>query len=132
MLFRSGKLREANNYLNRLQFIANLPYVDKIQFTVEGTAFLPVVNPAQTQAGDADYASKCQAATPDPTCLPTLGEAPNVNAVMDPAMAKPWWKRLVKRIDRELPDAFKSGNSPYAREIAEIRERAARYSAEGK
>jgi hypothetical protein len=127
-----GKLEKANTYISNLDFIASLPYVDKIQFTLEGTAFLPPVSAPQLQAGDADYAAKCQVTTPDPACLPTLGEVPNLDATMDPDMAKPWWKKLVKKIDREMPDSYKGSSSPYAREVAEIRANAERNALDGR
>ena len=128
-----GKVRDAYTYTTQLQFIASLPYADKIQFTVEGPAFLPPVNAPALQQGDADYGPKCVTATPpDASCFATLGDAPNLNTTLDPGIAKTWWKRIVKNIDRQLPDSLKNSNSPFAREVAEIRDNATRNSIDAK
>lgn len=128
-----GKLRDAFRYTSELEFITSLSFADKIQFELDSSAFLPPVVPPVLLPGDEGYSEACLTPTPKPDCLPTLDKAPDLNAKLDPKLAKTWWKKIVKKIGSEerpgeMPQEFLAPNSPYARDIEEIRQTATRYA----
>lgn len=128
-----GKLEDAFTYVSQLQFLVDQAFAEKIKFEHEGTAFLPVVNPAQLLPGDADYTAKCPqgAQSADAACKPTLGEAPNVSASLDREMTKKWWKKLAKKINKELlPHNPEFNQGAYGRRVAVVLETAGRYAEE--
>lgn len=114
-----GKLRNAHEYVRQLQFIADLPYADKISYSTD--KFLPLP-PSRGNCKPGDESEECQ---PTDTNYRFELMNPETKKV---EIAKPWWKKLVRVIDRDVPAEFKDSNSPYAREIAEIREEALRHS----
>lgn len=46
----------------------------------------------------------------------------NLDETLDTKMTKTLWQRLARALDTELEQRFRADNSPYAREIAEMRE----------
>ncbi|HEY8280007.1 MAG TPA: hypothetical protein VIH99_10300 [Bdellovibrionota bacterium] len=131
-----GKLESAFKYTKALQFLATLPFADQIKLELDSTAFLPVVNPPALRDDSNDYEkhqeflAKCTVSEKHPkveaVCLPTLGDAPSFNEALDLNIAKPWWNKIVKRIDNQLPEKFKDRESPDAPRVMEIRGEAER------
>ncbi|MGZ3740292.1 MAG: hypothetical protein ACXVB9_13020, partial [Bdellovibrionota bacterium] len=127
-----GKVRDANTYINNIQFVASLPFQDKIKFSLDSGHFLQPVEAPDLAAND----PKCTVAQKDPGCLPTLDSAPSVVAAMNgDALLKGdggWWQKFANRIDEDALQPLRGGSSPYAHEIAEIKESALRNAAVSK
>lgn len=67
--------------------------------------------------------------------LKTLGfidPQPNFDIRLDPKATKLMWKKVIRAIDRDIPERFKTENSPYLARIQEIRDAAAKYVEEKK
>lgn len=133
-----GEVRDASEKTSNLDFVASLPFADKISFVMPGTGFLPVVNPpdlhlvpgnsGKAKANNINYRHKCVIAhDPAAACFATLGDAPSYNVQLDSGMAKHWWKKIAQNIGK-LPDSIKGGDSPYARELAQLLDDAKRKS----
>ncbi len=112
-----GKLRNAMDYTRQLKFLAEVSKDHEITFVVED-AFLPPVMPSEKLPTDPE----CVANPADAACHPSLGQARVFAEKLDAEIAKPWFRKIAKRIDKEIPDNLRGGSSPYAREIAEIKE----------
>ncbi len=128
-----GKLRDAFRYTSELQFITQLPFADKIKLEVNSSALLPPVIPAVILPIDENYQESCVNVQGNPDCRPTLGEVPDLSAALNLRGAQTWWKKIVRKIGTlekpaEMPVEFLQGDSPYAREIEEIRQTALRYA----
>ena len=134
-----GEVRDASEKTANLDFVASLPFAENINFVMPGTSFLPVINPpdlhlvagssAEAKANNKNYQEKCVASpNPDAACFSTLGDAPSFNVQLDAGMAKHWWKKIAQYIGK-LPDSLKGGNSPYAREVAQLLDTAKRKAA---
>lgn len=126
-----GKLRNAFKYAKQLQFLAELPNADKISFKTRDGAFMRAVVPSEKVPFVDEECKTAELVNANPQCKASLGDAPSFNEQLDVKIAKPWFKKIAKRIDSELPDDIRGGTSPYAREVAEIKAECLRY-VEGK
>lgn len=123
-----GKLRNAMQYTRQLQFLADVAKDIELTFVVEDGVFLPPVLPSEKDS----TSPECLSNPSDEACKPSLGQARVYNEKLDVTIAKPWYNKIAKRIDKEMPESYRGGSSPYAHEIAQIKEECLRGSAEQK
>ena len=113
-------VRDAFKFAKQLQFVVDLPDADRVAFKLDADQFLPSVLPAANQECTDD-----QLNTTPSECQPTLGDAPSYNEKLDRNVAKPWFEKIAKRIDKDLSEELRGGT--YARELAEIKAECLRY-----
>jgi hypothetical protein len=113
-------------YARQLQFLADLPNVANIKFASKEGAFLPSVIPAVKLPSEEGCRVGDEGVATNPDCKASLGDAPAFNEVLDVKIAKPWFKKIGIKIDKEIPEEIRGGASPYAREISEIKAECAR------
>jgi hypothetical protein len=105
------------------------PKPKQISFFIGTNVFLPPVIPAEKGAGEEGCVTPEEMRS-NPVCKATLGNPFTFSEELDEQLAKPWFKKVARRIDSELPTEFSAGSSPYAREIAETKEECLRQIAE--
>lgn len=153
-----GKLRNAMKYARQLQFLVELAHglgqrdrdqvmkeinaienpeereaklleelkKEPIKF-LNGDKFLQPVFAAKKLMGEEGCVTSEEQKT-NPDCQSSLGQAPNYNDMFALNVAKFWFNKIAKRIDKDMPEDMRGGSSPYAREIAEIKEECLRYA----
>jgi len=115
-----GKLRNAFKYANQLEFLANLPNIERIKFVTTEDAFLPAILRRQINDGE-EGCKGYEENSKNPQCKESVGDAPAFNEQLRASIAKPWFKKIARKIDSEMPEDMRGGASPFAREIAEIK-----------
>jgi hypothetical protein len=116
-----GKLRKAYGYAKDLQFIAELPFVDKIAFVTDSTAFIATVYPPAIKQGD-EGCKTDKEMDENADCKPSR-TSPSFDSSFKKTIApQDWFSKIASRIDSQMPENFTASNSPYAAEIATIKE----------
>lgn len=121
-----GKLQLAYTYAKQLQFLAEQPFADKIYYrTPEGT-FLKSLNAPTYFRGEEGCVSDEQMLS-NPECNVTVNEPyrfNELNETLDKKIGKFWLKKILQRLEKEMPEEELKA---YAREIQEIKEDCQRY-----
>lgn len=148
-----GKLKNAMNYARQLKFVAELAkslgqkdvdlvkkeVADEVARACDGNKEdgTPKCSD-QEKVAMADSLTK-EAVNKEPITLivrdiymPVGSTAKEYNDMLDVKVATPWFDKIAKRIDRDMPESLRGGASPYAYEIAAIKEECRREAPEQK